>query len=350
MQEDTEDFNDEYFQTTEIAVDPKQEPLRIDKFVQARMTASRNRIQAAIKAGSVTVDGKPVKANHKIKPGDHVLIVMPRYFAEDTPLIGESIPLDIRYEDEDLLVLYKPPGLVVHPGVGNWTGTLANALAFHFGKDLPVLDGNASNRIGLVHRIDKDTSGLLVVAKSDEAMSHLAKQFYDHTIERTYYALVWGDVENDEGTISSFIGRDERDRRRHIVYPDGDKGKWAVTHYEVIERLYYTTLVKCTLETGRTHQIRVHFKSLGHPLFSDSRYGGDVIVKGTVYSKYKQYVDRIFEVLPRQALHAKSLGFTHPRTGDWVQFDTELPDDLVQGVEMWREYISQREASKTNMP
>ncbi|PSR11757.1 MAG: RNA pseudouridine synthase [Bacteroidetes bacterium] len=354
MQEDLEvqeTASDDYFETKEIVVDPKQDQLRIDKFLHGRLQSSRNRIQNAIKAGSITVDGKPVKANHKVKPGEHIYIVLPRAFSEETSLLPENIPLDIRYEDEDLLILHKPPGLVVHPGVGNWTGTLVNGLAYYFGDDLPVLDGNPNSRIGLVHRIDKDTSGLMVIAKTDFAMTHLAKQFFDHTIERTYYALVWGDLEKDKGTITGHIGRDYRDAKKYMVYPeDEDKGKWAVTHYEVVERLYYVTLVKCNLETGRTHQIRVHMEHLGHPLFSDSKYGGDKIVKGTVYTKYKQYVERIFQVLPRQGLHAKSLGFIHPRTGERVFFESELPEDFNDSLTLWRDYVAQRQAGKTNMP
>ncbi|MEL7421966.1 MAG: RluA family pseudouridine synthase [Bacteroidota bacterium] len=334
----------------EIKVDGKQSPLRIDKFLNIRLQLSRNRIQEVIKAGNVTVDDKAVKANHKVKPGELIKVSLPRFYDETLPLLPEDIPLDIRYEDDHLLVLHKPYGLVVHPGVGNWTGTLANALSFHFGESLPVLEGNSHNRIGLVHRIDKDTSGLMVVAKSELAMTHLAKQFFDHTIDRTYYALVWGDVEDDQGTISNHIGRDDRQPRINRVYPEGESGKWAVTHYEVVERLYYTTLVKCKLETGRTHQIRVHFQHAGHPLFSDKLYGGDKIVKGTVYSKYKQYVEKIFKALPRQGLHAKSIGFTHPATGERIFFESDLPADMEEALNMWRAYVAQRKAGKKNMP
>ncbi|WP_020537657.1 RluA family pseudouridine synthase [Lewinella cohaerens] len=349
MQEEEKE-NDDLFEISEIKVDGKQSPLRIDKFLQIRTQFSRNRIQDAIKAGSITVDDKQIKANHKVKPGELIKMVLPRYYGAESPLLAEDIALDIRFEDEDLLILHKPPGLVVHPGVGNWTGTLANALAFHFGKELPVLEGNGHNRIGLVHRIDKDTSGLMVVAKSDLAMTHLAKQFFDHTIERTYYALVWGDLEQDKGTISNYVGRDDRNPRVNRVYEEGEDGKLAITHYEVIERMYYTTLVKCNLETGRTHQIRVHMQHLGHPLFSDRHYGGDKIVKGTVYSKYKQYVEKIFTAMPRQALHAKSIGFEHPRTGERMLFDSELPEDFQTGMNLWRDYVAQRKAGKKNMP
>jgi 23S rRNA pseudouridine1911/1915/1917 synthase len=354
MNEDIQDQdqnNDEYFEMTEIQVDPKQASLRLDKFLNAKLQSSRNRIQNAIKAGSVTVDGKSVKANYKIKPGERIRLVLPKPFSESAGILPEDIPLDVRYEDEDILIVHKPPGLVVHPGIGNWTGTLVNGLAFYFGDDLPVLEGNPNNRIGLVHRIDKDTSGLLVIAKTDLAMTHLAKQFFDHTIERTYYALVWGDVEVEKGTIRSYIGRDMRNPKTYTVYEEEeDKGKHAVTHYEVMERLYYTTLVKCQLETGRTHQIRVHMRHLGHPLFSDTQYGGDKILKGTVYSKYKQYVNKIFSVLPRQALHAASLGFEHPRTGEKMFFEADLPEDFQQGLALWRSYVSQRQAGKNNMP
>ncbi|RMF00117.1 MAG: RluA family pseudouridine synthase, partial [Bacteroidetes bacterium] len=329
-------------------VDPKQTPVRIDKFLFDRLQTSRNRIQEAIRDGSITVDLQPVKVSHKVRPGEIIRLVIPKPDYEDSFLVPEDIPLDIRYEDEDLLVLHKPPGMVVHPGVGHWTGTLVNALAFYLGEDLPVLEGNPSNRIGLVHRIDKDTSGLMVVAKTAEASTHLAKQFFDHTIERTYHALVWGDLEEEKGTIEQHIGRDEKNRQNRTVYPEGDKGKLAITHYEVLERLYYCTLVKCNLETGRTHQIRVHMQYLGHPLFNDSRYGGDRIRKGTIFSKYKQYVDKIFAVLPRQALHAKSLGFTHPRTGERMQFDSDLPEDMAKALEMWRSYVAQRK-QKNNL-
>lgn len=339
-----------FFEKIEITVDPKQEPLRIDKFLHSRLQSSRNRIQNAIKDGNVTVDGKKIKSNHKISPGEFITLTIPKRFSEEDGLLAQDIPLDIRYEDDDLLVLHKPAGLVVHPGVGNWTGTLVNALAFYFGDDLPVLEGNDNSRIGLVHRIDKDTSGLMVVAKTDEAMTHLAKQFFDHTIDRTYYALVWGDVDSEKGTIENHVGRDERFRKMFTVYPEGDKGKLAITHYEVLERLYYTTLVKCNLETGRTHQIRVHMKHLGHTLFSDTFYGGNKILKGTVYSKFKLYVERIFKVMPRQALHAKSIGFEHPRTGERMFFDSELPEDFTGALKMWRDYVAQRELKKGGMP
>ncbi|MEM1217208.1 MAG: RluA family pseudouridine synthase, partial [Bacteroidota bacterium] len=282
-----EESEDNFYEKSEIFVDGKQAPLRIDKFLHTRMQSSRNRIQNGIKTGAITVDGKAVKANHKVKPGEHIQIVLPKPYSESIGLVPEDIPLDIRYEDDDLIVLHKPAGLVVHPGVGNWRGTLANGLAYYFGEDLPVLDGNPSSRIGLVHRIDKDTSGLLLIAKTDYAMTHLAKQFFDHTIERTYTALVWGDLEHDQGTINGHIGRHDRQAKMQKVYPEGDYGKAAITHYKVLERMYYCTLVECQLETGRTHQIRVHFQHLGHPLFSDAKYGGDRIVKGTVYSKYK---------------------------------------------------------------
>lgn len=351
MMDDKKDATTEgYLEEVEIVVDPKQTPLRIDKFLHTRMQHSRNRIQTAIKQGNVTVNGKVVKANHKVMPNEKIVIGILKRFTEEDGLVAQDIPLDIRYEDDDLLVLHKPAGLVVHPGVGNWTGTLVNALAFYFGDDMPVLAGNDSSRIGLVHRIDKDTSGLMVVAKTEYAMTHLAKQFFDHTIDRTYYALVWGDVEEDKGTIENHIGRDERYRKTFCVYPEGDKGKLAITHYEVMERLYYTTLVKCNLETGRTHQIRVHMKHLGHTLFSDGFYGGDKILKGTVYSKFKAYVGRIFDAMPRQALHAKSIGFEHPTTGERMHFESELPEDFTTALKMWRDYVAQRQMKKSGMP
>ncbi len=343
--------DDDLYEYQEIRVDRGQEPLRVDKFLMNRMqNVSRSRVQNAIRSGNVLVDGGEVKPNFKIKPGHFIKVLVPKPPGEGVRLVPQDIPLDILYEDDHLLIVNKPAGMVVHPGVGNRTGTLVNALAYHFGSDLPVMPGNFMDRIGLVHRIDKFTSGLLVVAKNEYAMSHLARQFFNHTIERTYYALVWGDVEEDQGTVNAHVGRDRRYPERFTTYPEGDYGKWAVTHYEVIERLHYVTLIKCNLETGRTHQIRVHMKSLGHPLFNDVKYGGNEIVKGMVYSKYKLFVDRMFIALPRQGLHAKSLGFVHPHTGEFMQFDSELPEDMHGALEGWRRYVEGRKSATRKLP
>ncbi len=339
------DLQEEFYESQEIRVDPKQSPIRIDKFLIDRLAkVSRSKIQAAIKAGSITVNAKEVKPNFKVKPGHLINIVLPRTFDGEPTLIPEEMPLDIRYEDDDLLIVHKPPGLVVHPGIGNWTGTLVNALAWHF-KNLPLLEGNNPDRVGLVHRIDKDTSGLLVVAKTEFAMTHLAKQFFDHTIERTYQALVWGDLEPEEGTITGHIGRHPADRRIRTVFEEGEQGKHAITHYRVLRNLYYVSLVECKLETGRTHQIRVHMKHVGHPLFNDAAYGGDRVVKGTVFSKYKSFVENTFKIMPRQALHAKSLGFVHPSTKEHMYFESELPDDFQQALSRWEKYLDGRKAS-----
>ncbi|MEM9836785.1 MAG: RluA family pseudouridine synthase [Bacteroidota bacterium] len=339
-----EEQNDEFFEALDFSVDAKQSPIRIDKFLQDKTAKlSRNRIQNAIRAGSVTVNGKSVKPNHKVKPHQQIRMVLVKQFDDDGTLKAEDIPLDIRYEDEDLLIVYKPPGMVVHPGVGHRSGTLVNALAGYLKTpDIPILPGNQPDRVGLVHRIDKDTSGLLVIAKTDYAMTHLAKQFFDHTIDRTYMAIVWGEPDPPEGTINRNIMRDYRNRTNYVVTDEPDEGKVAITHYRSVEPLYYATLVELKLETGRTHQIRVHMKSLGHPLFSDKKYGGDRIIKGTVYSKYKSFVEKNFALCPRQALHAKSLAFTHPTTGERMFFDSPLPDDMAAIMERWRNYLSSR--------
>lgn len=340
-------YSDEFYDHIEIRVDHKQSPIRIDKFMMDRLErASRNRIQNAIRSGSIRVDDKEIKPNFKVKPGQLISAVVPRPPGEGTGVVPQRIPLDIQYEDEDLLVLYKPAGLVVHPGVGHTRGTLVNALAYYFGqKNLPIMEGNYQDRLGLVHRIDKNTSGLLVIAKSDYAMTHLAKQFFNHTIERTYYALVWGEPKEDKGTITGNVGRHPRFRHQFTVFPEGDQGKWAVTHYKVLERLYYVSLVQCNLETGRTHQIRVHMQHLGHPLFNDERYGGDRIVKGTIFSKYKEFVENCFNIMPRHGLHAKSLGFVHPTTGKEMYFETELPPDFESALNEWRGYVESRKAA-----
>lgn len=311
-----------------------QEPLRVDKFLMNFIeNATRNKIQQAAKAGNILVNDIPVKSNYKVKPKDVVRVVL-AYPPHENLLVAEDIPLNIVHEDDAVIVVNKEPGIVVHPGHGNYSGTLVNGLIHHI-ENLPK---NSNERPGLVHRIDKDTSGLLVVAKTEYAMAHLSKQFFDKTTERLYYALVWGVVENDEGTIEGNIGRSHKDRMQMTVYPDGDFGKPAVTHYKVVERFTYVTLVECRLETGRTHQIRAHFKYIGHTLFNDERYGGDQILKGTTFTKYKQFVDNCFKVLPRQALHAKTLGFVHPTTGKFLQFNSEVPDDMQACIEKWRRY------------
>ena len=313
-----------------------QQPLRVDKYLMNYIeNATRSKIQQAAKEGNIYVNDVTVKSNYKVKPNDvvRVLFEHPPY---EFLLVPEDIPLTIVYEDDALLVVNKPAGMVVHPGHGNYSGTLINALTFHFDN----LPNNSSNRPGLVHRIDKDTSGLLVVAKTEEAMTHLAKQFFDKTSEREYIALVWGDVKEDQGTIEGAIGRHPKNRLQNTVFigDDAHKGKPAVTHYKVLERFGYVTLVSCKLETGRTHQIRVHLKHIGHTLFNDERYGGDRILKGTSFSKYKQFVENCFSILPRQALHAKTLGFVHPVTQEKMKFDSPVPDDIAQCLEKWRNY------------
>ena len=329
------------FEHLRVVVDKGQSLLRIDKFLMYRVeNASRNRIQNAIEAGSVLVNDKQIKASYKVKPFDVISVVLP-HPPRDTEVYPEDIPLDIVYEDDDVLVVNKPAGMVVHPGYNNYHGTLVNGLVFHF-RQLPQLPGN-DGRPGLVHRIDKDTSGLLLISKNEFAMSYLAKQFFDHSITRKYIALVWGDLVED-GTISGYIGRSARDRKIMDIYDDESKGKWSVTHYKVLERLNYVTLIECQLETGRTHQIRAHMQHIGHPLFSDSSYGGDKILKGTVFSKYKQFVENCFEIIPRQALHAQSLGFEHPVKKERIYFESDLPADFQSVLEKWRNYVSNTKA------
>jgi 23S rRNA pseudouridine1911/1915/1917 synthase len=324
------------FEHLRINVDKGQSLLRIDKFLMHRVeNASRNRIQNAIEAGNVLVNEKQVKASYKVKPGDSISIVLP-HPPRDTEVYPEDIPIDIVYEDNDVLIVNKVAGMVVHPGYNNYNGTLVNALVFHF-QQLPQLPGN-DGRPGLVHRIDKDTSGLLLISRNEYAMTFLAKQFFDHTITRKYRALVWGDLIED-GTVTGYIGRSLRDRKIMDIYDDESKGKWSVTHYKVLERFNYVTLIECELETGRTHQIRAHMQHIGHPLFSDASYGGDKIIKGTVFSKYKQFVENCFEIIPRQALHALSLGFEHPVTRKRLHFESELPTDFQTVLEKWRNYV-----------
>ncbi len=329
--------SDELFEHHRIAVDPGQQMLRIDKFLMDRLTnVSRSKIQGAIREGFVKVNEQDVKASYKIRPGDIIRISLPEP-PRDTDVVPEDIPLDIVYEDGHLLVVNKPAGMVVHPAYQNWTGTLVNALVHHF-QQLPEMEGN-EGRPGLVHRIDKDTSGLLVIAKTEKAMNHLAKQFFDHTIERTYYAIVWGEPDPPKGTIDVNVGRSPKDRRITIAFPGGNAGRPAITHYEMLKPLRYVSLVKCNLETGRTHQIRAHMKYLGHPLFNDAAYGGDRILRGMRFSKYDGFVKNCFKLIPRQALHAKSLGFVHPASGKWVQFDSDLPDDFKAVLEKWEQYV-----------
>lgn len=329
---------DELYEHHRIIVDKGQTLMRIDRFLMDRLpNASRTKIQTAIDADSVKVNDRPTKASYKIKPSDSITISLP-HPPRDTDIIPQNIPLNIVYEDDELLVLNKPAGMVVHPAHGNWDGTLVNALVYHF-QQLPTTR-NGEARPGLVHRIDKDTSGLMVIAKTEYAMTHLARQFFDHTIERTYYALVWGVPSPASGTITGYIGRSVRDRKVQTIYDDETKGKWAVTHFKTLETLHYVSLVQCNLETGRTHQIRAHMKHIGHPLFNDAMYGGDRILRGTPNGTYKAFVENAFALLPRQALHAKSLGFVHPKTREWLQFDSPLPDDLQAVLEKWQKRYS----------
>ncbi|MCI1640053.1 MAG: RluA family pseudouridine synthase [Bacteroidales bacterium] len=332
----------EMFEHFRLTADKGQTPVRIDKYMSSHLEdTSRHRIQIAIKEGYVLLNGKTAKANMIVRPGDLIRFVMP-YRRRGMEILPQDIPLDVVYEDDSLLIVNKPAGMVVHPGHGHFEGTLINALAYHLG--LSQGPDAEDERMGiLVHRIDKDTSGLLVVAKTDEAQMNLAKQFFVHSIERCYIAVVWGNIKENEGTIDGNIGRDPNDRLRYKVYEDSDKGKHAVTHYKVLERFGYVTVVECRLETGRTHQIRVHFSHIGHPLFNDARYGGAEIRKGTIYAKYKQFISNCFEICPRQALHARTLGFVHPVTGKFMRFDSELPDDMKTLIEKWRKYSENME-------
>ena len=326
----------DFYEHLNVVVDKGQSLVRIDKFLTQRIeNTSRNRIQNVIDVGGVLVNGNPVKGSYKVKPFDVISIVLP-HPPRDNEVYPEDLPINIIYEDDDVIMINKAAGMVVHPGFNNYSGTLVNALVYHF-QQLPQLPGN-EGRPGLVHRIDKDTSGLLLVSKNEKAITYLAKQFYDHTITRKYLALVWGDLPED-GTVTGYIGRSAKDRKVMAIYSEEDKGKWSVTHYKVLERLGYVTLIECELETGRTHQIRAHMKHLGHPLFNDSSYGGNRILKGTVFSKYKSFVENCFEMIPRQALHAKSLGFLHPTTKKFVHFDSDVPEDFQRVLEKWRNYV-----------
>lgn len=339
MNDDIESSEDELFEYKSIVVDKGQQPLRVDRFLMDRLhQISRNKIQRIAKGGGLSVNDECVKSNYKVKADDTVVVSLP-HEKEQIEILPENIPLDIVFEDDDVLVINKPAGLVVHPGYGNHTGTLVNALAFHF-KNLPVRE--EPDRPGIVHRLDKGTTGLMVVAKSDIAMTNLAKQFFDRTSQRHYWALVWGEPDPLEGIIEGNIGRSSKDRKVMTVFQDGEFGKTAVTGYKTLEKLGYVSLVECKLETGRTHQIRAHFKWIGHPLFGDVEYGGNRIMKGTTFNKFKQFVDNNLKILPRQALHAKTLGFAHPVTGKWMQFDSELPEDMKQVIERWENYIKNR--------
>lgn len=333
-----ENQDDDLYEHYSFTANSGQEPLRVDKFLMNFIeNATRNKIQKAAKGGSIYVNNEVVKQNYKVKPGDVVRVLF-EHPPHEFLLVPEDIPIDVVYEDDQLLVVNKEPGMVVHPGHGNYSGTLINALIHHI-ENLP---NNSSDRPGLVHRIDKDTSGLLVVAKTEHAMAHLSKQFFNKTTEREYVAIVWGNITDDSGTIEGNIGRHPKNRLQNTVYfgEEEAQGKPAVTHYEVLERLGYVTLVKCTLETGRTHQIRVHMKHIGHTLFNDERYGGDAILKGTTFTKYKQFVDNCFKILPRQALHARTLGFVHPTTEELMRFDSPIPNDMTACIEKWRSYAT----------
>lgn len=340
-----EDIQDqqELFEHHRFIADTGQSFLRIDKFITSRLeNTSRTRVQSAANAGNILVNNVPVKPNYKVKPGDLIQVVLPTP-PREIELIPENIPINIIYEDDDLVVVNKEPGMVVHPAYGNYTGTLVNALMWHF-KDLPLFQ-TGEQRPGLVHRIDKNTSGLLVIAKNEFAHNRLAKQFFDRTTDRKYIALVWGTPDPAEGTITGNIGRSPKDRKVMYVFPDGSHGKHAVTHYKVVENLGYISMVECKLETGRTHQIRVHFSYIKHPLFNDEEYGGDQILKGTTFTKYQQFVRNCFAILPRHALHAKSLAFDHPVTRERLSFDSKLPEDMLKAADKWRNYISGRDSS-----
>lgn len=340
-----EELNDEsaeqeLFEHHRIVIDPGQQQVRIDKFLQNRLGGqiSRTKIQAGAEAGNLLVNDKPVKSSYKIKPRDVITVLLP-HPPKENYLVPEEMPLDIMYEDDEIILLNKQSGLVVHPGHGNLTGTLVNGLLWHF-QHLPKADSDL--RPGLVHRLDKDTTGVMVIAKSEYSLAFLARQFFERTNDRKYLALVWGDFETDSGTITGHLGRSAKDRRVQEVFPDGDQGRHAVTHWKVVERFGYVTLVECKLETGRTHQIRAHMKYIGHPLFNDAMYGGDVIRKGPSYSKYKQFVDNCFALCPRQALHARLLTIQHPITKEWMEFNSELPSDMQAVIEKWRGYVQNR--------
>jgi len=331
---------EELYERLSLRIDRGQEPIRLDKFLTARIeNATRNKVQQGIDAGRVLVNNKSVQASYKIKPGDEIVVYSHKE-VHGEEVIPENMPLNIVYEDEDVLIINKPAGLVVHPGSGNYTGTLLNGVAAYLIAQNKSISEENLPRYGMVHRIDKNTSGLMVLGKTDKAVSSLAKQFYDHSVHRRYIALVWGDLAEESGTIIAHVGRNIRHRKLFAAYPDGEHGKEAITHYRVLERFGYVTLVECRLETGRTHQIRVHMQHIGHPLFNDDTYGGDTIVKGTIFAKYRQFVDNCFAICPRHALHAKELGFVHPRTRENMLFTSELATDMQLVIEKWRGYVT----------
>src|SRR5882757_6366446 len=336
------DSSEELYERLNLKVDKGQEPLRIDKFLVQRIeNASRNKIQKALESGMVLVNNHQVQPNYKIRPGDEIIVYSDKE-AHGEEIVPEEMPLNIRYEDEEVMIINKPPNLVVHPASGNYSGTLINGVAWYLQQKNHAVNEKNLPRFGLVHRIDKNTSGLMVLAKTEKAVRSLAKQFFDHTVTRQYMALVWGDLAEENGTIVAHVGRHQRFRKLFNAYPEGEHGKEATTHYKVLERFGYVTLVQCVLETGRTHQIRVHMQHIGHPLFNDDTYGGDKIVKGTVFSKYRQFVDNCFAACPRQALHAKTIGFVHPGSGKDMLFESELPADMQQLIDKWRGYITHR--------
>ena len=342
--------DDLYGQEFNITVDRKQTPLRIDKFLQNRLfNVTRNKIQAALANGIITVNGLEVKSNYKIRPLDLINGIIPKKHDFNAEITGENIPLNVVYEDDEIMIINKAAGMVVHPGVSNYSGTLVHALKYYFDeKKLPILEGNENDRPGIVHRIDKNTSGLLLIAKTEEAMTKLASQFFHHTLDREYLALVWGNFEDNSGTINVNIGRDPNNRRLMKAFPENDEGKNAVTHFNVQEDLYYVSLINCRLETGRTHQIRVHLKHSGHPVFFDNTYGGDRIVKGTVFSKYTHFVRNCFDLLEGQALHAHTLGFIHPKTGEKMFFKVDPPANFENVLEKWRTYVNSRKKELIN--
>jgi 23S rRNA pseudouridine1911/1915/1917 synthase len=337
-EDDSSEFSDVLYERMNLVVSGGQEPMRLDKFLTARIeNISRNKVQHAIDSGRVLVNNKTASANYKIRPGDNIVCFSDKEKVGEN-IVPEKMPLNIFYEDDEVLIINKPPSLVVHPASGNYSGTLINGVAYYLQEENNTISEETLPRFGLVHRIDKNTSGLLVLAKTSRAVASLAKQFFDHSIRREYQALVWGDLKEDKGTINVHVGRHQRFRKLFEAYPESEHGKEAITHYEVMERFGYVTLVRCVLETGRTHQIRVHMKYIGHPLFNDETYGGDKILKGTIFNKYKQFVENCFNICKRQALHAKTLGFIHPSTKQEMLFDSELPDDMREVLEKWRSY------------
>ncbi len=334
--EDVAELSDEPVVRFHMVTNKKQEPLRLDKFLMVRLVgATRNKVQNAIDAGMILVNNEKVKSNYRVRPNDDIIVYDTRR-PESTEIIPEDMPLNIAYEDDEVLIINKPAGMVVHPACGNYTGTLVNGVSYYLQKE--QVNTDVLPRVGLAHRIDKDTTGLIVIAKTEKSMINLSAQFKAHTVHRRYVALVWGDMEEDHGTIECNVGRNLRFRKIMAAFPEGDYGKEAITHYKVLERFNYTTLVELQLETGRTHQIRIHMAHIGHPLFGDTTYGGDRIVKGTVFSKYKQFIDNCFSIIKRQSLHAKELGFTHPKSNELIKFTSELPEDMTEVIEKWRRY------------